>query len=117
MTRRHACPNCGYIEGSPIPGLQFIAAARQVTMGGKSCHLSRMQIDILECLMDAYPRPVHTEALLEACYPIEADENRSSLSAMMSMMRKSLRDAGLPLSVTLATGTGLYSLKVMQEAA
>lgn len=94
------CEHCG----SAIDSLdvEFIFATGIVRSGGRECYLRPLLLGIVECLIDAYPRPVSLLAIYESLYssrPPDELPNFNILSVMCAQLRDALARAHMPLSV------------------
>lgn len=111
------CPHCG----SPIYeiGVEFIFAENVVRAGEMTCRLRPTQMQMLEHLIDAYPRALATEALHAAIYEDRNEDNlpaANTLTAQVSDMRKRLREARMPIDVMSVGTTGESGLMIVPTA-
>lgn len=112
-----ACPHCG----SPIYeiGIEFIFAENLIRAGGRECKLRPTQMQMLEYLVDAYPRALANDALHAALYEARSEDNTpsvNSLAQQVSDMRKRLREHGLPLDVMSVGTSGESGLMIVPTA-
>lgn len=100
------CPNCGASLAVKAPALQFVAHSGEVTYEGRSCILHPMQIDILEHLLDAYPKALSLDALSAE---LECDNDRR-LVARIGHMKHRFKQARMAVDIECVAGC--YALVV-----
>jgi DNA-binding winged helix-turn-helix (wHTH) protein len=108
------CPTCGSIQpDNPIRRLEFYYAEKTVSFMGRSCKLTPKQLDILEHLIDAYPRPVSADLLAAEVWS-GIDVKDITVRVHVYQMRKAFRNARLAVSVIPCWGRG-YALRLAPE--
>jgi len=108
------CPHCG----SPIYeiGVEFIFADNIVRAGETTCRLRPTQMQILEHLIDAYPRALATDALHAAIFEDRTEETMpaaNTLAAYVFDLRKRLRESSMPIEILSVTTTGQSGIMVV----
>ena len=100
------CPCCGHEIPDPPPlAVTFIAATGEVTHEGRTCRLQPAQLEILEHLIDAYPRAIAFDRLLELTYGtwhIKGDV----LHMQLSKMRRAFRQGRLGITIEAVETAG-----------
>lgn len=100
----NSCPHCGGdVQNLDI---EFIFATGELKSGGRSCYLRPMLLQIVECLIDAYPRAVSQVAIFEALYGAREDDtmpNFSIIGTNVTQLRRALEAAGMPVTVLTVT--------------
>lgn len=95
----HRCPNCGCeVQNAFAHGVTFVVATGVVTHQGRTCRLTPFQIDLLEVLLEAYPRSVSIAHLMADLYENRSDAEMpgsNGLSVQVTRMREKLRDLGI----------------------
>jgi DNA-binding winged helix-turn-helix (wHTH) protein len=113
----HTCPQCGTsVQNATAHGVTFVAATGVVTFEGRTCVLRPMQLDILEHLLDAFPRGMSVPKLFALIYSDRSDGEEpvsNALGAHISDMRRRFRDAGVKLVITNRKGWGERSEYVL----
>jgi DNA-binding winged helix-turn-helix (wHTH) protein len=102
----------------PPHGVEFILATGIVSRQGRSCQLTPLQIDLLEVLLDAYPRGLPASDLVDVAWPDVSDEEFAvkleQLRVFICRMRTAMRGNGL--GATIMSRRGQYALVVGDDA-
>ena len=98
MTTR--CPCCGF-ELKPVEPLEiaFVSETGQVSHRGRSCVLPPRQLDVLEHLIDAYPKAIPLAQILVDLYGVANALKRNQLLVNIGQMRGAFRSAGMTLTI------------------
>jgi DNA-binding winged helix-turn-helix (wHTH) protein len=106
--KSHTCPSCGTpVINSHTQGVTFVAATGVVTYEGRTCQLRPTQIDILELLLEAHPRPLESGVLFAALYASRGDgeePSNNAMTAQISDMRKRFKTAGMDVTISTCDG-------------
>jgi DNA-binding response OmpR family regulator len=94
------CPNCG--QECQTLDIEFNYESGVVKLAGRTVYLRPRMIDILECLVDAYPAAVSVQAILES--PAFTTENEAKATPNFIIqevlrMRSELSKSRLPLRI------------------
>jgi DNA-binding winged helix-turn-helix (wHTH) protein len=100
----HVCPNCGTIADRLE--IEFHFTTQEVRVGDRTCQLSPKQLDIIEHLIDCYPKPVYMADLFDAVYGVEASQNLATLQVTLHNLRERLRKSRINLDIAMITTTG-----------
>lgn len=97
-----ACPNCGFAAELSKPGsLTFSAVTGNVYYKSVGCHLSPMQLQLFECLLDAGKRGVARAQIYDSLYGMRPDCDQPSAESLISVMlantRRALQRVGLTI--------------------
>lgn len=101
----HICGGCGAQTGTL--DIEFTFATGHVRSGASHCTLTQMQMRILECLIDAYPRALSIDGIFAEVYGDRGDDmpGLRVVNATVNGMRAVLRGAGMPLGIlTVSNG-------------
>ena len=110
---RDSAPPAG--ERLRAGALRLDTAARCVTVGEETVHLTRTEYAILKLLMQSPKQVVTKSALLERISLDTPDCTESSLKTHMSNLRKKLRDAGAGDPIEAVWGIGFKMRAEMDE--
>ena len=95
------------MQNAKAHGVTFVAATGVVTYEGRTCRLRASQLDILEHLLDAHPRPVSAAHLFALLYVDRAEADTPETNVLkkhISTMRSAFRDAGVAIDIQATRG-------------
>ena len=104
-------------------GLRFCCGTGEVWYEGRVCHVTATQMDILESLVDAYPRQISYAQLIEEVWPEarldvseqEAQRYRTNMASQTTHLRNRMRDGGLAVTI-VGQRRQFYVLLLGEEA-
>ncbi len=92
-------------------GLKFFPERLELTFGSKHISLSKKEADIIESLMERYPRVAGREDLLEKLWDDQSYVDENTLNVNITRVRKKFHEIGLEDAVETVRGAG-YRLNV-----
>jgi OmpR family two-component system response regulator YxdJ len=92
-------------------GLRFFPERLELAFAGKTASLSKKEADIIESLLDRYPRVAGREDLLEKLWDDQAYVDENTLNVNITRVRKKLQSIGIEDGVETVRGAG-YRLRV-----
>ncbi|MFD1416692.1 response regulator transcription factor [Oceanobacillus jeddahense] len=93
-----------------IEGLKLLPERLELTFSGKGTFLSKKEADIMETLMNRYPRVAGREDLLEKLWDDQTYVDENTLNVNITRVRKKLQSVGIEDGVETVRGVG-YRLK------
>lgn len=118
----HHCPSCGHtLDKNALPF--FIAATNTVSFRGKSVVLTPLELDVMESLLDAYPRYLSRAQLFDEMYSdrqFNLPQSDNIVTVMICRIRKRFERAGLQLEIVARKGwadRAGYALKLLPVTA
>ncbi|WP_040984472.1 response regulator transcription factor [Oceanobacillus jeddahense] len=93
-----------------IEGLKLLPERLELTFSGKDTFLSKKEADIMETLMNRYPRVAGREDLLEKLWDDQTYVDENTLNVNITRVRKKLQSVGIEDGVETVRGVG-YRLK------
>lgn len=103
----HVCPNCGIVTDQL--DLEFNFGAGTLRVGKRVCMLSPRQLEIIECLVDRYPRPVSIEDIFIDVYGHDSDVSPQTVYVTLNHIRDRLAKAKVNLDIVGVSATGCPS--------
>lgn len=95
-----------------VEGLKLLPERLELTFAGKDTFLSKKEADIIETLMNRYPRVAGREDLLEKLWDDQTYVDENTLNVNITRVRKKLQSVGIEDGVETVRGVG-YRLKSM----
>ncbi|MCT1903585.1 response regulator transcription factor [Oceanobacillus sojae] len=95
-----------------VEGLKLLPERLELTFAGKDTFLSKKEADIIETLMNRYPRVAGREDLLEKLWDDQTYVDENTLNVNITRVRKKLQSIGIEDGVETVRGVG-YRLKSM----
>lgn len=95
-------------------GLQLFPERLELHFKTQTTSLSKNEADIIECLMERYPRVAGREDLLEKLWDEQAYVDENTLNVNMTRVRKKLESLGIKGAVETVRGAG-YRLNVIWQ--
>ncbi|MEK4300491.1 response regulator transcription factor [Oceanobacillus sp. FSL W8-0428] len=95
-----------------VEGLKLLPERLELTFAGKDTFLSKKEADIIETLMNRYPRVAGREDLLEKLWDDQTYVDENTLNVNITRVRKKLQSVGIEDGVETIRGVG-YRLKSM----
>jgi DNA-binding response OmpR family regulator len=92
-------------------GLKFFPERLELTFGCKHISLSKKEADIIESLMERYPRVAGREDLLEKLWDDQSYVDENTLNVNITRVQKKFHEIGLKDAVETVRGAG-YRLNV-----
>ncbi len=92
-------------------GLTFFPERMELIFGKKTISLSKKEADIIESLMERYPRVAGREDLLEKLWDDQSYVDENTLNVNITRVRKKFQEIGLQDAVETVRGAG-YRLNV-----
>ncbi|MCM3715297.1 response regulator transcription factor [Halalkalibacter oceani] len=92
-------------------GLTLYLERLELTVADKTASLSKKEADIIESLLERYPRIAGREDLLEKLWDDQAYVDENTLNVNIARVRKKFQELGLPDAVETVRGAG-YRLNV-----
>ncbi|WML39711.1 response regulator transcription factor [Neobacillus sp. OS1-2] len=87
-------------------GLTFFPERMEMTFGTKTISLSKNEADIIESLMERYPRVAGREDLLEKLWDDQSYVDENTLNVNITRVRKKFQEIGLQDAVETVRGAG-----------
>lgn len=97
-----------------IEGLKLYPERLELSYKEEATSLSKNEADIIECLMERYPRVAGREDLLEKLWDAEAYVDENTLNVNMTRVRKKFELIGIKGAVETVRGAG-YRLNVIWQ--
>ncbi|WP_010096605.1 response regulator transcription factor [Ornithinibacillus scapharcae] len=94
-----------------VSGLKLLPERLELTFGTKTVSLSKNESDIMESLMERYPRVAGREDLLEKLWDDQSYVDENTLNVNITRVRKKLQEIGIHEGVETVRGVG-YRLYV-----
>lgn len=94
-----------------VSGLKLLPERLELTFGTETVSLSKNESDIMESLMERYPRVAGREDLLEKLWDDQSYVDENTLNVNITRVRKKLQEVGISESVETVRGVG-YRLSV-----
>jgi two-component system, OmpR family, response regulator YxdJ len=94
-----------------VEGLKLFPERQELSFGDQSVPLSKKEADIIESLLERFPRVAGREDLLEKLWDEQIYVDENTLNVNITRVRKKLESLGLTGSVETVRGAG-YRLKV-----
>lgn len=92
-------------------GLKFYSERMELTFGPNTISLSKKEADIIESLMERYPRVAGREYLLEKLWDDQSYVDENTLNVNITRVRKKFQEIGLLDAVETVRGAG-YRLNI-----
>lgn len=92
-------------------GLKFFPERLELAFGHQTISLSKNEADIVESLMERYPRVAGREALLEKLWDDQSYVDENTLNVNITRVRKKFQEIGIQDAVETVRGAG-YRLQV-----
>ena len=92
-------------------GLKFYPERMELIFGTKNVSLSKKEADIVESLMERYPRVAGREDLLEKLWEDQSYVDENTLNVNITRVRKKFQEIGLQDVVETVRGVG-YRLNI-----
>jgi len=99
-----------------VHGLKLYPERFDVHFAGEVVHLTKKETDILESLLDRFPRVAGREDLLEKLWDEQAFVDENTLNVNITRVRKKLQELGIEQAVETVRGAG-YRLQITWEEA
>ncbi|TRZ40367.1 DNA-binding response regulator [Niallia circulans] len=96
-------------------GLKFFPERLELTYKNKNISLTKKEADIIESLMERYPRVAGREDLLEKLWDDQSYVDENTLNVNITRVRKKFQEIGLQDAVETVRGAG-YRLNVSWAA-
>ncbi|MFD1388486.1 response regulator transcription factor [Oceanobacillus oncorhynchi subsp. oncorhynchi] len=93
-----------------VEGLKLSPERLELTFAGEDTFLSKKEADIMETLMNRYPRVAGREDLLEKLWDDQTYVDENTLNVNITRVRKKLQSVGIADGVETVRGVG-YRLK------
>lgn len=97
-----------------VRGLQLFPERFVLSFRSEQVHLTKKESDILESLMDRFPRIAGREDLLEKLWDEQTFVDENTLNVNMARVRKKLQELGIDQAIETVRGAG-YRLNVSWE--
>jgi two-component system, OmpR family, response regulator YxdJ len=97
-------------------GLQLFPERLELNFKNQTTTLSKNEADIIEYLMERYPRVAGREDLLEKLWDEQAYVDENTLNVNMTRVRKKLESIGIKGAIETVRGTGYRLNVIWQEA-
>ncbi|MFD2043004.1 response regulator transcription factor [Ornithinibacillus salinisoli] len=97
-------------------GLKFFPERLELVYDTKNTTLSKKEADIIELLMERYPRVAGREDLLEKLWDEQAYVDENTLNVNVTRVRKKFQDLGIQGAIETVRGAG-YRLHISWEKA
>ncbi|MGC8227404.1 response regulator transcription factor [Pseudobacillus badius] len=94
-----------------LKGLSLYPERLELHFAGQELRLTKKETDILEHLIDRYPRVAGREDLLERLWDDQAWVDENTLNVNITRVRKKLQELGIEQAIETVRGTG-YLLNV-----
>lgn len=94
-----------------VEGLKLFPERLELTFGKKEISLSKKEADIIESLMNRYPRVAGREDLLEKLWDDQAYVDENTLNVNITRTRKKLQAVGIKDAIETVRGAG-YRLNI-----
>ncbi|MFB5268718.1 response regulator transcription factor [Paenibacillus enshidis] len=94
-----------------VEGLMLLPERLELKLGTAQVTLTRKEADIMESLMERYPRVSSRDALLEKLWDDQSYVDENTLNVNITRVRKKLQELGVEDAVETVRGTG-YKLHV-----
>ncbi|KIL72985.1 response regulator transcription factor [Pseudobacillus badius] len=94
-----------------LKGLSLYPERLELHFAGQELRLTKKETDILEHLIDRYPRVAGREDLLERLWDDQAWVDENTLNVNIARVRKKLQELGIEQAIETVRGTG-YLLNV-----
>jgi len=91
-----------------IEGLKLYSERLELSFKEKTVSLSKNEKDIMECLMERYPRVAGREDLLEKLWDDQAYVDENTLNVNMTRVRKKLETVGIKGAIETVRGAGYH---------
>lgn len=106
----HSCPLCGSTI-TELP-LTILVERNMVVAGGRFVVLTTSEMQVLERLAQAFPRPVGREQLFDWLYQLRPNEvpEIKILDVLICKIRKKVEPLGLRIDTLWGRGYGLAAL-------
>jgi len=98
-----------------LSGLKLYPERFELHFQGEQTRLTKKESDILECLIDRYPRVAGREDLLEKLWDDQTYVDENTLNVNITRVRKKLQEIGIEQAVETVRGAG-YRLQISWEA-
>lgn len=98
-----------------LKGLSLYPERLELHFAGQELRLTKKETDILEHLIDRYPRVAGREDLLERLWDDQAWVDENTLNVNIARVRKKLQELGIEQAIETVRGTG-YLLNVTWRA-
>jgi len=95
-------------------GLQFYPERLELTFRNRLVSLSKKEADIIESLLERYPRVAGREDLLEKLWDDQAYVDENTLNVNITRVRKKFQEIGIKDAVETVRGAG-YRLNVIWD--
>ena len=95
-------------------GLKLYPERFELHFRGSQTHLTKKESDILESLLDRYPRVAGREDLLEKLWDDQTYVDENTLNVNIARVRKKLQELGIEQAVETVRGAG-YRLQISWE--
>jgi two-component system, OmpR family, response regulator YxdJ len=92
-------------------GLTFFPERMELSFGTQTISLSKKETDIIESLMERYPRVAGREDLLEKLWDDQSYVDENTLNVNITRVRKKFQELGLQNAVETVRGAG-YRLNI-----
>ncbi|WP_066190477.1 MULTISPECIES: response regulator transcription factor [Gracilibacillus] len=89
-----------------IEGLKLLPERLELTFNGQEIYLSKKEADIIETLMNRYPRVAGREDLLEKLWDDQTYVDENTLNVNITRVRKKLQSVGIDNGVETVRGVG-----------
>lgn len=89
------CPHCGGVVPAKKHGLTFYADSGIVVRNGKRAKLTHSELMVLECFIDAYPRLVSKDHILDTLYGSHDAPLSNVHRVMITHLRQKLGHLGV----------------------
>lgn len=97
-------------------GLQLFPERLELNFKNQTTSLSKNEADIIEYLMERYPRVAGREDLLEKLWDEQAYVDENTLNVNMTRVRKKLESIGIKGAIETVRGAGYRLNVIWQEA-
>ncbi|MCZ8542432.1 response regulator transcription factor [Psychrobacillus psychrodurans] len=97
-------------------GLQLFPERLELNFESQTTSLSKNEADIIECLMDRYPRVAGREDLLEKLWDEQTYVDENTLNVNMTRVRKKFESIGIKGAIETVRGVGYRLNVIWQEA-
>lgn len=94
-----------------VEGLVLLPERLELKLGTEQVTLTKKEADIMESLMERYPRVSSRDALLEKLWDDQSYVDENTLNVNITRVRKKLQELGIEEAVETVRGTG-YKLNV-----
>ncbi|WLV24439.1 response regulator transcription factor [Aciduricibacillus chroicocephali] len=97
-------------------GLKLFPERYELSFGNEQVRLTKKESDIIETLMDRYPRIAGREDLLEKLWDEQTFVDENTLNVNITRVRKKMQELGIEQAIETVRGAG-YRLNVTWEEA